>query len=36
MKIGVSFTASKSNGEEYRCEIVLSFTALIWLASFFV
>lgn len=36
MKIGVTFQASKLNGDEYRCEIVLSLTALIWLASFFV
>lgn len=36
MKIGVYFQASKSNGDEYRCEIALSLSALIWLASFFV
>jgi hypothetical protein len=36
MKIGLYFQASKSNGDEYRCEIVLSLAALVWLASFFV
>ena len=36
MKIGLYFQASKSNGDEVRCEIVLSLTALVWLASFFV
>jgi hypothetical protein len=36
MRIGVYFQASKSNGDEIRCEIVLSLTALIWLAGFFV
>ena len=36
MKIGLYFRASKSNGDVYRGEIVLSLTALVWLASFFV
>lgn len=36
MKMGLYFQASKSNGDEYRCEIVLSLAALVWLASFFV
>ena len=36
MKIGLYFQASKTNGDVYRGEIVLSLTALVWLASFFV
>lgn len=36
MKIGVTFQASKLNGDEYRFEIVLSLSALIWFAGFFV
>lgn len=36
MKIGVTFQASKSNGDEYRFEIVLSLAVLGWLVSFFV
>lgn len=35
MKISVTFRASMSNGDEYRCEIVLSLAALIWLAGLF-
>lgn len=36
MKIDLYFQASKFNGDEYRCEIVLSLAALVWLTSFFV
>jgi len=36
MKIGIAFTATKAAGAAYRCEIVLSLTALILLSTIFV
>ena len=35
IKMGISFQASMSSGNEYRFEFALSLTALAWLVRFF-